>query len=79
MSRPKNQAPASVPTGVDGATLVGGGTLTGVVKTTRGYALATATVMPDGTTVVTLGNSQAFKQFVVEQQKRAGLAGAMKA
>lgn len=76
MSKP---APKPRPVGPDGATLVGDGTLTGVVKTSKGYALMTAEVAPDGSVVLTVSGSQAFKQFVVTQQKRAAFAGAMKA
>lgn len=77
MSRPRNEPIRLV--GEDGGALVGNATLTGVVKTTKGYAVATVYVSADGGIKAVLGKSQAFKEFVAQEQKRAAAAGASKA
>lgn len=63
----------------DGATPVGDMTLSGVVKTSKGYAVATATIAPDGSATVRLSHSQSSKEFVAAQQKRTAQVLAVKA
>lgn len=58
------------PTAIDGGTPIGPMTLSGVVKTTRGYAVATATFDADGNATVKLGNSQAYPEHVAAEHKR---------
>ena len=58
----------------DGATLVSAMTLTGIVKTSKGVAVLTAQLGPDGAVKsLKLGNSQDArfgKPFVAEEHKR---------
>ncbi len=64
----------------DGATLKGNATVTGLVKTSRGYATAIVELAPDGTTVaVRLGLSQAEKRFVAIEHKREVVKAALRA
>ncbi len=78
MSRSSRREEREPTVGPDGATPVGPMTLTGVVKTSKGFAVATAVF--DGDSVkVTLAGSQAFRQFVDAQHKRAVVAQALKA
>jgi len=75
VSRPKNAPPL---VGPDGATAAAPLVLSGVVKTSKGYAVARATLKPDGTVeAVSLMPSQAFKQYVAAQHKRIVLAEAL--
>lgn len=66
MSRPKSQP---VTAGPDGATPTGAMTLSGVVKTTKGHAVATVTIAPDGSHAVKLGVSHAFKEFAAREHR----------
>lgn len=74
MSRPRNQAPAAVVSALDSATVMKPMVLTGLVRTSRGYAVATAVLEPDGTArSVKLGHSQAYKSPVaLEHQRELG-------
>lgn len=66
--------------GPDGGTPTAPMVLSGVVKTSRGYAVALATLRADGTVErVELKGSQAFKQYVAAQHKNIVLAEALKA
>jgi hypothetical protein len=56
--------------GPDGATPTKTMRMTGVVRTTRGYCVAIATVEPDGTFELRLGNSQSHQEFVHMEHKR---------
>jgi hypothetical protein len=62
---------AGPPAGPDGATPVRAYTLAGVVRTTKGYALATCVVGLDGSMSVSLGGSQVFPEHVVTEHARA--------
>jgi hypothetical protein len=66
------------PDSLDGATPVGPMVLTGVVRTTKGYAVARA-VVKDGAAVVTLGHSQTHKEFVAMEHKKVLIAATLKA
>lgn len=55
----------------DGATVVKEMILTGLVKTTKGYAVATVVLRPTGEVVsCALGHSQAYKEFVALEHSR---------
>lgn len=69
MSKPANQPPRKT-VGPDGATLTGPVTLTGVVRTSKGYAVARAVVSPDGTAAITLGVSQVYREHVAHEHSR---------
>lgn len=56
--------------GLDGAKPTRPMTLTGVVRTSKGFAVAVATFGLDGTLVVKLGNSQSEKQFVAHEHAK---------
>lgn len=61
MSNPPPRKHIQRPRGADDATPVGSMTLSGVIRTTKGYALATAVFSPDGSlTSLALGISQAY-------------------
>lgn len=69
--------PKSAPrfTSPDAAKPVGAMTLVGVVKTTKGYAVATVKLDEEGAvTSVTLGGSQFYKEHVAREQKGAMVA-----
>lgn len=74
----KNAPPKPRVTSPDGATVTGDMTLTGIVRTTKGFALAIATITAEGVKVE-LGGSQAFKEHIAILSKRASLAQALKA
>lgn len=59
--------------GPDGARPTKVMTLTGVVRTSRGFAVAYASIELDGTLTVRLGYSQSEKQFVAHEHAK-GLA-----
>ncbi len=63
----------------DGAAPHGEMTLTGVVRTTKGYAVAVGHVLKDGTVTITLGTSQSHKEFVALEHKRIALRETLKA
>ena len=66
--------------GPDGASPTAPLSLTGVVKTSRGFAVARATFAPDGSLIgVELQRSQAFKQYVAAEHKRLVVSEALKA
>lgn len=75
MSLPSNRAPqshASVPAevvGPDGAKLLGPMTLSGVVRTTKGFSVAVETIDKDGNRTVRLGISQTERQFVALEHR----------
>ena len=75
MSKPRNSPPPASP---DGATPIGAMALSGVVKTSKGFAVATATIAADGSLSWRLGVSQRFKEFIVKEHYRAQSAQAMK-
>lgn len=55
----------------DNATPKGPMTLTGIVRTTRGYAVAIATLDAEGNVqTVKLGHSQTERQFVAQEHAR---------
>jgi hypothetical protein len=55
----------------DSATLKGNAVLTGVVRTTKGYAVARVELGPDGSLIQAwLGPSQANKVFVAQEHHR---------
>ena len=71
MSRPRNQPPPATIQSPDNAAVTKPMVLTGLVRTSRGFAVATATLEPDGTVrSVRLGHSQAFKTFVAMEHQR---------
>lgn len=59
--------------GPDGAKPTRPMTLTGVVRTSKGFAVAQASIALDGTLTVKLGYSQSEKQFVAHEHAK-GLA-----
>ncbi len=63
----------------DGATPVGTMTLSGVVRTTRGYAVAIASLGEDGSMVVTLGNSQVYPEHIASEHKRVAVKATLAA
>lgn len=65
--------------GPDGAEPTKAMVLTGVVKTSKGYAVATAVVDREGVAKLSLGTSQAYKEFVAREHKRLALAATLKA
>ena len=67
MSRPPSR-PKLV--GPDGASPVGAMTLTGLVRTSRGYAVASLVVEPDGTQAFRLGNSQVYPEHIAAEHKK---------
>lgn len=77
MSKPHRASKPIV--GPEGATPLGQMILSGVVKTNRGYAVATAVVSPNGEITITLGNSQAFPEHVAVEHKRIAVNAALKA
>ena len=79
MSRSSRREDREVVAGPDGATPVGPMTTSGVVKTTKGYAVATVTVDEDGSLSVKLARSQAFKQYIAAEHKRQAVAEALRA
>lgn len=55
----------------DSATLKGNATLSGIVRTTGGYAVARVELAPDGSVVrIVVGPSQANKAFVAIEHQR---------
>ena len=74
MSRPKNEPPRLKwnPPGEspDDATPVGSMTLSGLVRTTKGFAVAVATFKADGGLTVRLGPSQTDRPSVAREHKR---------
>ena len=80
MSKPRNETPRlkfSLPgIGPDGATPLGEMRLSGVVRTSGGYAVVTVDISADGGMAVKLGPSQRVLEFVCAEHKRllAGLA-----
>lgn len=69
LQMPPSNGPAVVT--VDSATLKGNATLTGIVRTTRGYAVARIELAPDGAVVrIVVGPSQANKAFVAIEHQR---------
>jgi hypothetical protein len=67
------------PQSLDGAEPAGTMVLTGVVRTTKGYAVARAVIARDGNVTVTLGHSQTHKEFVAIEHKRSLTAATLKA
>ena len=66
--------------GPDGATPSASMELSGVVRTTKGYAMCNVKLAADGSVLaVSLSDSQAFKQHVATLAKRAQLEAALKA
>lgn len=76
MSAAPKQAKAKGP---DGATPVGTMRLTGVIRTTRGYAVAQETVDADGARSLVIGPSQAFPEHVASEHKRVVVNATLKA
>lgn len=80
MSRPKNKAPTEPPVGPDDAFPVKSMALSGVVRTSKGYAVAVVTLSPDGEVLsLTLGRSQVGKQYVAAEHKNVMVAEALRA
>lgn len=78
MSRERRHLPSQRVEAVDDATLKGNATLTGLVRTSRGYATAVAVFAPDGSVVsLKLGLSQAHKPFAAIEHKKAVIKAAM--
>lgn len=78
MSRPRKEAAALV--GPDGASPSGPIEISGITKTSLGYAVVRAVLKPDGSVEsVSMTASQAFKEHVASQHKRIALAEALKA
>ena len=73
MSRPSNKAPpaavSAAVVGPDGAEPTKPMTLTGVVRTTKGYAVAIATRDDAGNVSVKLGRSQSEKVYVALEHR----------
>ncbi len=65
--------------GPDGATPAAQMTLTGVVKTSKGYAVAVATIAKDGTVALKLRSSQSMREFVALEHKRLAHAATLRA
>ena len=77
MSRERRHLPSARVESPDDAALKGNATLTGLVRTTRGYATALVELAPDGSLMsVRLGLSQTEKRFVAIEHKRALIAAA---
>ena len=67
-------------TSPDGAELKGNATVTGLVKTTKGFATAIVELTPDGSAVsVKLLLSQTEKRFVAIEHKREVMRAALRA
>lgn len=83
MSRSERREAArpAPPTGPDGAIPVALMTLSGVVKTSRGFAVCRAVLRPDGTVerIELLGPSQARKEFIAGQHIKVAQLEALKA
>ena len=79
--KPERQLPKPVRvTSPDGAELKGNATVTGLVKTTKGFATAIVELSPDGAVVsVRLLLSQSEKRFVAMEHKREVVKAAMRA
>lgn len=73
------RAKATPATGPDGGTPTGDMELSGVVRTSRGYAVAQALVKADGSVTVTLGPSQAYPEHVAHEHKRVAVNAALRA
>jgi hypothetical protein len=65
--------------GPDDATPMGDMVMFGMVKTTKGFAVCTATVSADGSTRLALSGSQSFREYVAAELKRKTLAQALRA
>lgn len=66
--------------GPDGATVIAPMRLTGVVRTSKGFAVAQVTFGPDGAVIsAALGRSQALKEFVALEHKRILVLATQKA
>lgn len=71
MSRDRKNTTRAPLTLVDDAALKGNATLTGIVKTTKGYAVAMVELAPDGSLITAfVGPSQANKVFVAKEHHR---------
>lgn len=71
MSRPRNEPPLTAPSGPEGATLTKDATVTGVVRTSKGFAVARVVISPNGAVKsVRLGLSQAERRFVAMEHAR---------
>lgn len=71
---------APAPTGPDGAKPTATMVLTGLVRTSHGYAVAIEEIGADGQRLsLRLGRSQAIKNFVAQEHKRVLVAAAQKA
>lgn len=83
MSAQKAKVAPSAPPAIaspDGAALVRNATLTGVVRTTKGYAAMVVVVDPSGALVsAKLHGSQAYPDWVVRDQARMSHASALAA
>lgn len=82
MSKNDQKPTRAKTTGPDGAFTVGPFTLAGMVRTTRGYAVAISTFAADGSLIsTTLGNSQVApygKPFIAAEHVRLATALAAK-
>lgn len=84
MSRPRHAPPAPSKStsysSIDGAELAAPMVLTGVVKTTKGYAVAIAKFHADGRLdSLKLQLSQAFKEHVAREHKKVLVVEALRA
>ncbi len=65
--------------GPDGATPMTQMTLTGVVRTSKGFAVAVATITRDGAVTLKLRSSQSMREFVALEHKRLAHAATLRA
>ena len=80
MNLPGKKPAQTEPKGPDGATPLRPMVLTGIVRTGKGYALATAVLTADGRVAsVSLGHSQSQKEYIAIEHKRALTVASSKA
>lgn len=77
----KQQPPgAALMKGPDEAYPVGNFELTGVIKTSRGFAVATITLSREGRVVeMKLGRSQTYKEFIALEHREVARAASQRA
>lgn len=79
MSAPSRKQVKPV-TGVDGATAKGAMTVTGVIRTTKGFAVAEVVLSPTGDVLtIHVGVSQTERHFIALEHKRVAVAATVRA